>query len=216
MSDPSASLFRHNSDSGDYFPDDGTESSWISCETVVQETRDISDDESSTSLSRSRSRSRSPLPSSTPRLPDPPVEETPTATNAHRPISPNPCATPTPCHYNWGPYPDVDPYESALWLGAFEKRAGITVDGSSFRPLDYFSLFFDDEVNDFFVKETNDYAVHVLSNSGDTFYRQRWKATSALEMRAFLGLQISKYAHHFTCQWVERRMKEKDRLYLFR
>jgi len=206
MTDPNASRFQHDSDSGEEFPDNVSDNSSLSFDMNNVETReDISDNEStSSSASRPRSRSRSSSPvvpssaSSSRARRSRPAAARPRSrpsTSVRRPTVATVNHDTAPNTYNWEPYPSTDPYEAAKWLNDFEKRPGITVDSSGFSPLDYFSLFFDNDVISFLVRETNAYAHHVFATRGDTFYKQRWSDVDAVEMRAFLGLQIGKCMH---------------------
>ncbi|KXJ24897.1 PiggyBac transposable element-derived protein 4 [Exaiptasia diaphana] len=55
---------------------------------------------------------------------------------------------------NWQNYDDFDPFESRC-LPDYNRCQGILVDTANFKPLDFFSLFYPDEVFELICNETN-------------------------------------------------------------
>ena len=80
-------------------------------------------------------------------------------------------------------------------LGIYQRegRNGILVDTTDFNVIDYFELFFHDNLYETIAKETNLYAEQFFDNPVDVSQKSRfndWKETSKEEIQSFLGLEI--------------------------
>lgn len=78
------------------------------------------------------------------------------------------------------------------WLPNFERQVGPTVDIDE--PIDAFSSFFDDEILEMIVRETNRYADECIGSKEPLPLHSRlkaWKPTDISEIKTFLALQIA-------------------------
>eukprot|EP00745_Piridium_sociabile_P004562 TRINITY_DN12743_c0_g1_i2.p1 TRINITY_DN12743_c0_g1~~TRINITY_DN12743_c0_g1_i2.p1 ORF type:complete len:167 (+),score=34.64 TRINITY_DN12743_c0_g1_i2:343-843(+) len=85
-----------------------------------------------------------------------------------------------------------DPFEQD-WLPPFTRRRGVLVDTRDFSPVDYFQLFFPDDVFQFLATETNRYAAQFLQGRALSTHSRfkKWVETDMSEMKAFAALQIA-------------------------
>ena len=208
-------VFRHDEDSDDETTSDITnvsDMSWLEYDGrggfIIRDDDDFDDDDDDRQF-----RASTPRPISTPLAPSPDdldsstdhthsphpdiqhvfndeadtIEinlEQGTTTNGQQPTIPIPTI-------NFEFYDDRDPF-SQEWLPDFTNNSGITVDTSHFDALKYFELYFNNDVIDFLVAETNAYAHQVLHALPDTnFYKSKWNGVDSIEMKAFIGLQIA-------------------------
>jgi hypothetical protein len=88
---------------------------------------------------------------------------------------------------------DVTMGNKKLNAYTFTKNAGPQFHLPDAEPMDYFSLFFNDELLDSIVVETNRYARHKISELQRSLRSiwSRWSDVSVPEMKAFLGLIIN-------------------------
>ncbi|XP_067661397.1 piggyBac transposable element-derived protein 4-like [Haliotis asinina] len=80
------------------------------------------------------------------------------------------------------------------WLQDFVDRSGPRNTGENLSEYDAFSLFFNDEVFDLLVTETNRYAAQFIAEKMDTLKvhsrAKNWKAVDTSEMRAFISILL--------------------------
>ena len=81
------------------------------------------------------------------------------------------------------------------WLTQFNSPQGVLVDTSNCEAVDYFKLFFPDDLIEYIMNETNRYGDNVKREkcAGDdgSCRLKRWKPCDMDEISAFLGLQIA-------------------------
>lgn len=100
--------------------------------------------------------------------------------------------------FNWELSGFEDPYD-ASWLREFDmrpNRTGILVNTDDLMPLDYFKLFFPDELFECIADNTNLYAEQFFDSPSydelpvNSRFR-KWQATSPNEMKKYVALQIA-------------------------
>ena len=94
---------------------------------------------------------------------------------------------------NWEDYDDLDLFECD-WLPNYQCPRRILVDTNDFRPVDYFSLSYPDEVLTLMVEETNRYAMQYLDSTCDFLQSSplhKWYDSSVEDIKAYLALQIA-------------------------
>ena len=120
------------------------------------------------------------------------------------------------------------------WLVNFNHQNGPLLFDGDEEPTEYgiFSHFFDGEVIDLLVRETNRYAATTIENKGgmDSLSQhsrfRKWKEVQANEMKAFLAIMLlmgidrrSNYELYWTTEWTLeapgiRSIMSRDRFYL--
>ena len=92
--------------------------------------------------------------------------------------------------------PDEE-FELEEWLPNYDRRRGVLVDTTDFEAIDYFRMFFSDQMLEHIMTETNRYGDSVfrekVNAGGDNIpYRtKQWKHVDFEELSAFIGLQIA-------------------------
>ena len=163
-----AALLTADSDSGEEMIRIGDEEGDSSVE--EDEDSDSTSDDVGDSRSRGRGRGRGPGHSS--------------SVNRQRP---------TADLFQWTPYHTGDPYEPN-WLCDYRRRRGILVDTTNFKPVDYFKLFFPDEVFELMRTQSNLYREQMLTEDVAHLPHARlinMKPIEDGEMQAFVALQIA-------------------------
>jgi hypothetical protein len=93
----------------------------------------------------------------------------------------------------WHAYDDIDPYEPD-WMPPYSRQRSVLVDTSDFNPVDYFKLFFPNEVFEVIAEQTNNYSMIYFDQTNDISKSSRfatWKETNPQEMHAYVALQLS-------------------------
>ena len=91
---------------------------------------------------------------------------------------------------------DVSIYDNIdqTWIPPFQQRTGVLVDTVNFQPVDYFKLFFPDDLFCLISEQTNLFAEQFFDNPADLTQHsrfQKWTDTSPSEIQAFVALQIA-------------------------
>ena len=81
------------------------------------------------------------------------------------------------------------------WIcGEHYQRRGVLLDTDEYNPVDYFDLFFPNEVYELMATETNRYADQFRAYNPDRGQHSRfnaWEETNISEMKAYVALQIA-------------------------
>ena len=94
--------------------------------------------------------------------------------------------------FKWIAYTTEDPYEPD-WLMTYKNKRGVLVDTSTFQPVDYFKLFFPDEVFTLMKTQSNVYREQMAARGNFTRHSRlgNMKPVEDGDMEAFVALQIA-------------------------
>ena len=103
------------------------------------------------------------------------------------------CDIPVADHSSWVNVSNQDNYYPNIDFTTGSKVTGPQIPSFCSTPLQFFQLFFTDELIRKIVSETNKYAANILATKNISKYSiwKTWRDVNEIEMKAFLGVVIN-------------------------